>query len=137
MSCEGCYYNALFMPCLGYANQSHQIAWLTTCYLQPSIEGALKLLYLRGNLICTYAAYQSTAVSSLIIFLIVPLLLALFVTLLITFLILSLKIMIIVTSENRFASIVWFLTLYLFPVFSLFPLAMLVFFQFIVIVYFL
>ena len=134
MSCEGCYYNALFMPCLGYANQSHQIAWLTTCYLQPSIEGALKLLYLRGNLICTYAAYQSTAASSLIIFLIVPLLLALFVHLLIIFWILSLKIMLVLTSKNRFVFFVWFLTLYLFQVFSLSPLVMIVFFQFIIIV---
>ena len=125
------------MPCLGYGGLSHLKAWLMTCCLQPFIEGSLMLLCLYGNLKCSYVACQSIGVSSLIIFLIVPLLLALFLLLLIIFSILFLKIMIVFTSKNHFASSVWCLTLYLFQVFSLSPLAMLVFSQFIIIVYFL
>ena len=134
LSYEGCYCNALFMPCLGYVGLSHLIAWLMICCLQPFIEDSLRLLYLHENLICSCVTCRSIAVSSHIIFFIVPLLLALFVHLLIIFWILSLKIMLVFPSKNHFVFFVWFLTLYLFQVFSLSHLAMLVFFQFIIIV---
>jgi hypothetical protein len=137
LSCEGCYCNVLFMLYLGSVDLSHLIAWLMICCLRPFIKGSLRLLCLYENLKYSFATCQSIAISYLITFLIVLLLLALFVHHLIIFWILCLKIMIIFTSRNHFASFVWFLTLYLFQVFSLSPLAMLGFFQFIVKVYFL